>query len=89
MENVPRPPGLSAHLPHLPVLLLFALPAIAQRPSQPASGSVAVTPLAIGSRDRRAPTAGDLALIRAGAHSGDALTVRMAVRALDAWSGRS
>ena len=42
-----------------------------------------VTRLAVlQAEDRRAPTASDLAVIRSGTHSGDAQTVRLAVRAL-------
>ena len=42
-----------------------------------------VTRLAVlQAEDRRAPTANDLAILRAGAHSGDSQTARLAVRAL-------
>ena len=71
------------YLPYLPLFLILAAPATAQRRSRPASPNVAVTRLAIvAAEDRRAPTPGDLALIRAGVRSADAQTVRVAVRAL-------
>jgi len=65
------------------ILVLVALPATAQTRRQPAVGTVAATRLAIvAAEDRRAPTPRDLAVIRAGVHSADAQTVRVAVRAL-------
>jgi peptidyl-prolyl cis-trans isomerase B (cyclophilin B) len=64
-------------------LVLLATPATAQRRAPPAAGGAAATPLAIvAAEDRRAPTPGDLALIRSGVRSGVAQTVRIAVRAL-------
>jgi peptidyl-prolyl cis-trans isomerase B (cyclophilin B) len=62
------------------------LAVLATRPggqSAASLSSLAATRLAIlAAEDRRAPTAGDLATIRAGVHSGDATTVRIALRAL-------
>ena len=64
-------------------VVLLALPATAQRRSPPAPLNVTATPLTIAAaEDRRAPTPGDLALIRSGLRSAAAQTVRIAVRAL-------
>ena len=80
-----RPQAYQPHIAFLPLLLLIVLLAsslTAQR-GAPAPGSAAATRLAIvAAEDRRAPTAADLARIRSGARSGDAQTVRIAVRAL-------
>lgn len=69
-----RPPGWIT-VPFVVLLLFAPAPAVAQL--------VNAARLAIlQAEDRRAPNAGDLAVIRAGTRSGDPQTVRVAVRAL-------
>ena len=65
-------------------VLLIALAAQpSPRTAPPSLSSLTATRLAIlAAEDRRAPDARDLATIRAGAHSEDAATVRIAIRAL-------
>ena len=71
-----------------PKVISVLLMMLATQPSGPRAApqsllSLTATRLAIlAAEDRRAPDARDLATIRAGAHSGDAETVRIAVRAL-------
>jgi hypothetical protein len=62
-------------------LVLAAARPIGQRAAPQSLSSVAARRVAIlAAEDRRAPTARDLATIRAGVHSGDATTVRIAIR---------
>src|SRR5437660_1400084 len=60
-----------AFLPH--VFLVVAARSASAQPSRLA---------VLQAEDRRAPTANDLAILRAGAHGGDPQTTRLAVRAL-------
>src|SRR5436309_7421101 len=63
--------------------LIIAFFFVALGSALPAQAPLAVTPLAVlKAEDRRAASASDLVVIRAGTRSGDPQTVRVAVRAL-------
>ena len=61
---------------------LCVLLVVARAQDVPANGPRATRLAVLQAEDRRAPTPRDLAIIRAGAHSPDAQTVRVAIRAL-------
>jgi peptidyl-prolyl cis-trans isomerase B (cyclophilin B) len=64
------------------LVVLAAGPSGRTTAAQSLSGLTAARLAILAAEDRRAPEARDLATIRAGVHSGDATTVRIAVRAL-------
>src|SRR3979411_2580786 len=75
--------GLKVCMTFILSIVLAAAGPISQRAAPQSLSSVAARRVPIlAAEDRRAPTAGDLATIRAGVHSGDATTVRIAIRAL-------
>src|SRR3954466_8325614 len=77
-----RPKNAAAAIAALLVVLSSSGAAQTQtappRDTTPAASRAAI----VAAEDRRAPTAADLATIRSGVRSGDAVTARIAVRAL-------
>jgi len=64
------------------LVVLAAQPGGPRTAPQSLSSLTAARLAILAAEDRRAPEARDLATIRAGVHSGDATTVRIAIRAL-------